>query len=50
MYLGYEEKENAVMYLLDKIGHKEGRNITDQLEQVLSILESRSKQGSQSQD
>lgn len=24
MYLGYEEKENAVMYLLDKIGHKDG--------------------------
>jgi hypothetical protein len=30
--------------------YKEGRNITDQLEQVLSILESRSKQGDQSQD
>ena len=30
--------------------YKEGRNITDQLDQVLSILESRRKQGDQSKD
>ena len=30
--------------------YKEGRNITDQLDQVLSILESRGKQRDQSQD
>jgi hypothetical protein len=30
--------------------YKEGRDITDQLDQVLSILESRGKQGDQSQD
>ena len=30
--------------------YKEGRNITDQLDQVLSVLESRGKQGNQSQD
>jgi len=30
--------------------YKEGRNITDQLEQVLSILESRKQQGNQGKD
>jgi hypothetical protein len=30
--------------------YKEGRNITDQLDQVLSVLEARGKQGNQNQD
>ena len=48
----YSSKYNlrAVKRRQNSSKYKEGRDITDQLDQVLSVLEARGKQGNQSQD